>query len=426
MTAVKTIASEQSHVTNNQFFAHRIGVIGSWFVIFVFVFTSLRGWAVLNLALSAELVYGFSGALIIFLASYGFSCRFRIRDRRLTSLRNLLLINGLMGFYHVAGTKLLGGALDVSAVYTFLLPYIVFLFFRISVDKIHLGLFLILFGISFSVISCFIISISGDGGIVYLEEYNEKLRPLILGGNMSHTGDYLRVGGYTASYHDSANILGMIGSYYYIKSIINKSILYIIIATVAFFAMMLTQSAANIILALITCIIFTIYIGIKKPTTGTWLIILIIAIVGTLIVSMFPEVLIFSKRVGEDGDWEGMAAKLGLDMLFNFSFWVGFGYSTGSEFVTTEVAFLKGILEHGIIPATLLYWILIYPVYVFIKSKSDSLELLPYLAAIVFGFISLSHYGSLMRVTNVAIFYAMYALFFIKLITDKNNILKEV
>lgn len=186
--------------------------------------------------------------------------------------------------------------------------------------------------------------------------------------------------------------------------------------------MMLTQSAANIIIALTTCIIFTIYIAVKKSTIGIWLLILTIAIVGTLIVSIIPDVLAFSNRVGEDGDWEGITNKLGLEMLVSSSFWLGFGYSTGSEFIRTEAAFLKGVLELGIIPASLLYWILIYPVYIFLSIKSQSFQTLPYLAAIVFGFFSLAHYGSLFRVTNIAIFYAMYALFLINVILDNDPV----
>lgn len=408
-------ANVQSNTIHNQFPMYTLGRFFSWFVIFIFVFTSLRGWVVLNLNMPTELVYGFSSALVILLALYGLNCKLRIKNAHLTWLKNLMLINGLFGCYYVMGTKLLGAAVDVSVLYMYLLPYMIFLFLRISPDKIHIGFFLIFIGISFSVIDNFRVSLSGADGLMYLEDYNTKLRPLLFEA-MSRTGNYLRVGGYTGSYHDSANILGMLGSYYYVKSIIDNRTFYMVIATIALVAMMLTQSAANIILALTTCLIFTTYIAIKKPTIGIWLIILTFAIIMTLIVSIFPDALIFTNRIGKDGDWEGMTNKLGLEMLVSSSFWLGFGYSTGSEFISTEVAFLKGILELGVIPASLLYWILIYPAYIFFSEKSPALHALPYLAAIVFGFLSLAHYGSLFRVTNIAIFYAMYALFFMNVI----------
>jgi hypothetical protein len=332
-----------------------------------------------------------------------------------------MFINAFFGCYYTIVTHLLGGVVDVSVLYLYLLPYIVFLFLRISPEKIHIGFFLIFIGISFSVIDNFRISLSGNEGLLFLEDYNKKLRPSVFEA-ISRSGDYFRVGGYTGSYHDSANILGMLGTYYYVKSIIDKHIFYIIIAAIALIAMTLTQSAANITLALITCVIFTTYIAIKKPTFGVWLIILITAITGTFIVSIFPDVLAFAVRIGQHGDWEGMNNKLELEVMTSFSFWLGFGSITGSEFISTEIAFLKGILELGIIPASLLYWILIYPVYIFLRLKSQSLQMMPYLAAIVFGFFSLAHYGSLFRVTNIAIFYAMYALFFMNIIVDKNAV----
>lgn len=403
------------------FIRQGFGLFTSWLVVFVLVFSSLRGWTVLNLDVPPSWVYGFSSILIILLSAYGFNCRLKIKNTHLTSLRNLMLINGLFGCYYVMGTQLLGGVVDVPVLYVYLLPYIIFLFLRISADKIHIGFFLIFIGISFSVIDNYRISLSGANGLLYLEDYNAKLHPLVFE-DMSRSGDYLRVGGYTGSYHDSANILGMLGSYYYVKSIIDKHIFCIIIAAIALVAMMLTHSAANIVLALITCLIFTTYIAVKKPTFAIWLLILIIAIVGTLIVSIFPDALAFTDRIGEDGDWEGMTNKLELEMLVSSSFWLGFGYSTGSEFINSEAAFLKGVLELGIIPASLLYWILIYPAYIFLRIKSQSLQMMPYLAAIVFGFLSLAHYGSLFRVTNIAIFYAMYALFFMNVIVCKDAV----
>lgn len=417
------IASTPVNTIISQFRLHKLGVLASYFVVFVLAFTSLRGWAVLNLNVPPEIVYGFSSILLISLAIYGFNCRLRIKDSNLTSLRNLLIVNLLMGIYYIAGTKFLGGEIDISVLYLYVLPYILFLFLRISAKKLHVGLFLIFVGISFSVIDNFRIALTGADGLGYLEAYNTKLRPLVFGA-MSRTGDYLRVGGYTGSYHDSANILGMLGSYYYVKSLTDKNWLAIMIAMIALLAMTFTQSAANIILTFFTCLMFTIYLAVKKPTLGMGILLLAITFMVAFIGATFPEVLVFTGRIGAASDWEGMGNKLSLEVLLTPYFWLGYGYAAGSEFINTEIGFLKGILQLGLVPACLLYWILLYPAYVFLRSKSRSIAPLPYLAAIVFGFLSLAHYGSLFRVTNIAIFYAMYALFFISIITDKESNVK--
>ncbi len=414
------IARSPGNIINSQFHPHKLGAIASYFVVFVLAFTSLRGWVVLNLKVPPEVVYGFSSMLIIALAIYGFNCRFRIKDSNLTLLRNLLTVNLFFGIYYIISATLLGGSIDVSLIYIYFLPYILFLFLRISVEKLHVGLFLIFIGISFSVIDNFIISLTGADGLAYTEEYNTKLRPLVFDA-ISRTGAYFRVGGYTASYHDSANILGMLGSYYYVKSIVDKSWLKIIIAIIALVAMTFTQSAANIILALLTCFMFSIYIAVKKPTVGICIWLLTISFIVTFIASRFPNVLVFSDRVGANGDWDNMKKNITLEIFLSPHFWIGHAHIAGSEGVGTEVALLGGILHYGIVPACLLYWVLIYPPYVYFASKSRSFSPLPYLAAIVFGFLSLAHYGSLFRVTNIAIFYAMYALFFINFITDKER-----
>ena len=98
---VNRIAGKSDNLTGDQFLMHRIGVFGSWFAIFVLVFASVRGWAVLNLNISPALVYGFSSLLLIVMAGYGFNCRARIKDVHLSTLRNLLLINGVFGFLYV-------------------------------------------------------------------------------------------------------------------------------------------------------------------------------------------------------------------------------------------------------------------------------------------------------------------------------------
>jgi hypothetical protein len=418
----KNVNLESSKLT-----AHQLGLAGSWLVTFILAFTSLRGWAVLNLNISPELVYGFSSLLLIVMAVFGFNYRARIKDANLSSLKNLLLINGLFGFLYVIVAKLLGGAIDVSIFYLYLVPYVIYLFFRVSKNKIILGLNIIFLGITYSVINNFIISLSGVEGYDYLVEYNTKLRPLVFKA-MSRTGEYLRASGYTASYHDSANILGMLTNFFYFRAVITISkgkMIYLGMALVAFIAMLFTQSAANILIALFTILVFSIYYLIKKKSLYTGIFILFTISIAYIISLLIPEVYIFIDRVSPDGDWVGMKKNIDIDILINPHFWFGHVYLGASEEYEVEVAFIKGIMQLGIIPACYLYLVLIYPLYVYVTNKTCSFTLLPYLAAIVFGFLSLAHYGSLFRITSIVVFYAMYALFFITMNDEKYKFLRR-
>jgi len=398
----------------------RIGSIASFIVIMIFVSTSLRGWFVLNLNLPPEIVYSISSLSLILLALYGFYCKYRFKGFYLTRLKNLLIINAIFGIYYSIVNLFLGGQIDVAILYLYLIPYVIFLFMLIPEKKLQSAFYLIFFGIAFSVFDNFIISLNGENGLLYLESYNQKLRPIIFQA-MSRTGTYYRVGGYTGSYHDSANILGIFCAYFFTKFIVQRGLVEIIISTIGFSALALTQSAANIVICLFTCFVFGIYIGSKGPKliAGLTYIVAGIAFFGVAVI--FPETLIFIERVGPQGDWTGMNYALGIDLLFAPSFWVGFGRVLEDINYSTEVAFLREILEKGLIPACLLFFIMIFPLYAFIKKNPKSMQSIPYLAAIIYGFLSLLHYGSIFRVTNIAIFYSMYAMFFINIVQDKEK-----
>lgn len=407
----------------SQLTKHGLGTLGSCFVVFILAFSSLRGWAVLNLDIPAHSVYGFSSLLILLLALYGFNCRYRFNGMRSSYLRSLFLINALFGGYYLLGTLLLGSVPDISIFYIYLLPYIVFVFLRVDPSKLQLAIFFILLGISFSVIENYISLVSG-GSLSYMEEYNRKLRPMVFE-SLSHTNGYIRLGGYTGSYHDSANILGIIGTYYFISSIVTRKLYYGVLAMLAFFAIMLTQSAANIVLALLTSLVFAIPLWLKFKAKITILFI-VIFFMSALLVLAFPDLLVFTQRISPEGDWDGMKNKLTLDVMWkSFSFWFGHGNALGDDYAASEVAFLKCILEMGIIPACLLFYILIYPVYLFLRLKVDSFQLTPYVAALAFGFVSLAHYGSLFRITSIALFYTFYALFFQKLNSYQGAVVKK-
>ena len=425
MTEVK-ILSDRSNFTNSPFVAHRLDIVSTWLAIFILAFASLRGWVVLNLSLPSELVYSFSSLSVIWLAMYGFNCRSRVKDIYLTVLRNLLLINGLFGCFYVIEIILLSGEIEVSVLYFYLSPYIVFLFFRIPKNKINFILNVVFIGIAFSVIINFIISFNDVDGYDYLVDYNTKLRPGVFDA-ISRTGTYFRVGGYTGSYHDSANILGMITNFFFFRaltSVSKSSALYLGMALVAFIAMLFTQSATNILMAMVTITAFSIYLLIKVRVFHFIIFFFLAIFSGLILFFLIPETYIFIYRVSSDGDWAGMIKNISTNLLINPYFWFGHGYLDVSHEAVTEVAFIKLIMQVGIIPSCILYFVLMYPLYVYVVNKSCSFTLVPYLAAIVFGFLSLAHYGSLFRITSITIFYSMYALFFIDMIDEKYNLLK--
>ena len=140
--------------------------------------------------------------------------------------------------------------------------------------------------------------------------------------------------------------------------------------------------------------------------------ILIFVISIYLIFPLFPILTGFLDRVGSQGDYEGMTNALSVDMLSSIHFWFGHGYIFESELLITEVALIKGIHQFGLIVALIIYTLLLYPIWFYVRNPNALFKNLPYLIPILFAFMSLLHYGSLFKVTNIGIFYLFYALFF--------------
>tara|TARA_B100002019_G_C21215496_1_gene571768 strand:+ start:114 stop:533 length:420 start_codon:yes stop_codon:yes gene_type:complete len=110
-------------------------------------------------------------------------------------------------------------------------------------------------------------------------------------------------------------------------------------------------------------------------------------------------------------DWDGLTRNLSIEMMLTPYFWVGFGQHFNSIYIDNEVAFLKVILSRGFIPSMLLFLLIIYPFLLFIKNSKFLFRVSPSAFSILFALLSLAHYGSLLRSTNLVIFFVLYTLF---------------
>jgi len=379
-------------------------------VCFSITFFSLRGWFVINLDVPTSIIYPFSSMIMILMASYSFYNIHIFKDKNFYFLKQLFLINIFFGIFFIL-TEAILGVTSISLVYLFIAPYLFFLFFRIPIAKMHIPIFIIAIGISFSILQNYYSVISGSG-YDYIRNYNMILRPELGEYNISRSGDFIRIGGYTGSYHDSANILGMLTSFFYTYFLINKSYKYLIFSLVTLICLLMTLSAANILITLFCCILVTLYIFFLRQSSALYIFIFIASLAIYFIFPMFPILTAFLDRVGSQGDYSSMTNALSLDILGTKYFWFGHGYAFDSEFLITEVAFVKAFHQFGIIIAVILFALLFYPIWFYFRNPAKLFYSLPYLIPILFGFLSLLHYGSIFKITNIGIFYLFYALFF--------------
>jgi len=387
-------------------FQNRIAVFALCFLV---VFFSLRGWFVLTLNIPTSIVYPLSSMFMMGMSCYSFINTQIFKDNNLLFLKKIFLVNIFFGMYFFF-TEAILGIFDISLFYIFIAPYLFFLFIRIPIIYLKGSIFIIASGISYSILQNYYNVVTGSG-YEYISQYNMMLRPELGEFNVSTSGDFIRIGGYTGSYHDSAQILGMITSFLYTYFLINKTVKYLALSIITFFCLLLTLSAANILITIFCCVLATFYFLSLKKSLVVYVFVILCFFTFYIASQYFPILTAFVDRLNTQ-DTEGMYNGLSLDMFGSLFFWIGHGYPFNSEFLITEVAFIKCFHQFGLVTSLLIFTLLFYPIWFYFRNPRILLTSLPYLAPIVFGFLSLLHYGSLFKITNIAVFYLFYALFF--------------
>jgi len=197
--------------------------------------------------------------------------------------------------------------------------------------------------------------------------------------------------------------------YSLLNFITNKSPKFLLFGALFLFCLLVTLSAANILIAAFVIFLSVIYY-LKFFIPIVYFFIFITAI---FLVFVFPQLEIYDGLLSRiiDADWEGLTRNLSFEMVLTPYFWVGFGQHFNSIFIDNEVAFLKMILSRGLLPSIIIFLFIIYPFLLFIKNNKLLFNASPAAFSILFGFLSLAHYGSLLRSTNLVIFLVLYALF---------------
>lgn len=392
-----------------------VGKVGSCLVTLLVVLGSARGFMIVNLGVPAELLYKLTAVLLLGLSTYGFLLRHSTRSHDLLALKNLLKLNLILGVVNISIEYILSGSVNLAGLYLFFAPYVIFLFLRVQTSYLEIAVAIISIAISLSVIGHFNLSLESVVDFDKAFEYIDKLRPNESEGvqGKTRTGDFYRASGYTGNPHDSANILGMALLFFLLRFILEKKSIYFLILLAAAFAISLTQSAANISILIVVSVIFFGYFMIKKRSLlhfsyGCF------TIFGIVVLAMFSDgsMGVFARRMGEDGDWEGMLNQIESEEILSALpyYLLGHAYSFGAKVVDTEVAFLKIISQLGLIHAMVLFSIMLYPLHYYFKSRNPPYATLPSLAAVFFGFMSLVHYGSVFRVTSVFLFFMFFAI----------------
>lgn len=404
----------------------KIGPISATFVVLAVILGSARGFMVINLNVPAELLYKLTAVILLWLAGCGFLLQHSNKNHDLVILKNLLKINLLLGFLNISIDYVLIGEIDLADLYLFLAPFAIFLFLRVPPLYLEIAAAIITIAISFSVIGHFNLSLESVVDFDKAFEYIDKLRPDLSTGvqGKGRTAEFYRASGYTGNPHDSANILGMLSLFCLFRFILDNKVVHFALFLVAAYALALTQSATNISIAIACSAIFYGYLLKKR---GSWLICIVgcstVLVISVLALLSDGAMSVFARRMGGGGDWEGMFNQIGSEEVFSALpyYWLGHAHSLGSQAVDTELAFLKLISQLGLIHAIVLFCIMLFPIFYYVKTRNPPFSAVPSLAIVLFGFMSLLHYGSVFRVTSVFLYFMFAAISIDLIVTAKSS-----
>lgn len=316
----------------------------------------------------------------------------------------------------------------VVIVHSALFPFAVYALIKIPEKTLTLT-----FGFLALIISAFVIrefielntSLVPDGYRLAFER-QALLRPNLFE-SFGKTGNFYRPNGlFGFRPHDSGNILAILFVYW--LAMLFRAGKYVfpasVVASITLVALFYTSSAANIVASLVGGM-FVLVVALTSAgwrTYSSWRPILVFALVlvavswGLFQYGVAPEALwAWARRLSITyGDWKGMT-NIGTGDPAGDTAAILFGHGISLQTTrigdVSEASMLKGLVEYGIVHTIVIYAMLLYPAVLFFfrKYRECRLDVLPHVAAVTVGVLSLWHYGSVMRTTNIFVFFALYA-----------------
>jgi hypothetical protein len=393
----------------------------------VLIITSLRGAFILFLGLPTYPLTFFSFTLlsIIILGYKSTLISFFKNPGRLSFLLKLIIINLFLGFIWLLADITYGDIIGSISTYLtyFIIPLSVFTFINLNSVKLHKIISFVSFFVAISCIIGFIIMNIFPGPPFGYEVMRIPLTQISPGGEtapISHIGSLYRSHGITGHYHDSGNLLAM-SSVYLMGYIffIRKNILIVMTTLVSIIGLITTLSTANIIVSALGIFIVAFF-KIDKKIFGRFILLFLVSFSMIFIFTTYLDydwIGVFFEQLNPSGEKMTNMAEFGTSSgLENIiSIFFGHGMNSGISDLAgiTEIGLISMVLNFGILLFIPVFIILAYPIYLFIKSNKNARSKMwvPFVAFCT-GLISLWHYGSVFRSTNIFIFYAFSSMVF--------------
>ena len=393
-------------------------------IVFAILFiATLRGYLVL-FALPSNIVFGLSSIFVlslIILFSFKYYKKSPIYSNY-KKVNKLLFFNILLFTFYIpleiifslTGFVNLTDLTTASLYYLLISPLFIYIFNYNTINLRNILLIISIFlclSIFYETKFYFI-----EGGYNLLMEHRQKFRPNDVVGV---AGSNFQLAGVVAGHHDMANVLGMLCVFFFNEFCANKKIKHFLIFLLLLISLLLTISASNIVITIMLLLLIMIYFKSIKSIILLFSILFLSTFLNQDVILVFTG---FTNKFGVDSNSSALLGFLSIyDIIKGLPFFIfGHGTSFDTPIIRSEISFIKLLFGFGIFHFFILMNLILYPIYIWKKNgynKVVSGEMF----SILFGFISLLHYGSLMRITSIFVFFSFYSVSLIKLAALNNK-----
>ena len=414
-----------------------------YFWSFVVILASIRGAFVYHLRLPPDKIYAITGILLIGFGLLSLRSMLVSRgDRGLVMLRKAIKINTLFVGFYMLVSMLSISLKEYSMAYLFAIFPIMFSLIKYDKRLLSGIVYTVTFVTAIGVV--YFYSIGVNYGFSAVKEAHSLLRDEFF---FSRIDDNLLPGGYQGSHHDAANILVMCAVFFLSKALLEQSpfkrALYSAVYVFVLFSILLTGSVTNTIVMMSASSIALMVYARKRPYAIILIICCLFFAMPSILQSLSDYLYFYEKANYDQASLAGRGMYNSLDInsiLGSFhSILFGFGFVIRAPMVDSEIAFIKILIQVGIMPFILIMFICFSPFYYIHKYKvniqaqarplsfdtsyisiterlkiarTQRLRLMLAAMPVFAGTMTLLHYGSLFRITSVALFCVMLSLFF--------------
>ena len=378
---------------------------------FILVLSVLRGYLIL-FDFNYSILYPATSIFIVLILCISTFRNYRNSPIYLQfkELNRLLFYNSILFFFYIllelfllfSGITYVTDLVTTSLYYLLLAPLVIYIY-RDDVKNFDSILLIVSFLVCISVLYE-IKFYQIEGGYNLLIEYRQKFRPSEDG--IGLVGDNFQLAGIIGDHHDAANVLGMFSIFVFNKFLKSYRLRFFIFFLLFFLSLLLTISAANIILVVLILFISIVF---NRSFKAVFIIGVIFFVVVYFSEDYLSVLLGFSKKFGPDSNSSAIIGFLTLDDFYSgfFHFIFGHGTSFDISIVRSEIAFIKLLFGYGILHFIVIIRLMLFPFSIWRKLNYDS-KFTGEMLALFFGFISLLHYGSIFRITSIFIFFGFY------------------